>query len=309
MAMTDTERASLDELDLRLRTMLPDEYQESYESVEPVPMRSAPLVYDSEGKVAWDEIWETFCDLAMAGGPPHKGTLLAPGDPAAIAAQRERYDDVATEACRGVMMAAQLPADPSPDAGWIRVECLSPAMAAWLLRAVVMENVAARAEGTLLDLPVGPAYRLEKEIKNVVTVITKTSHYWLDHMAISQQRAVADLLARTSRESPLIEPASWMRVADSAERDASTEAIGQAIHAATGLHTTPRQYAGWLGVEHQDVRAAIWSMRALVVHNVLSRREGTVLFVPINPGQDPRGERVVRDLTRVHRLAAAKAAA
>ena len=30
-------------------------------------------------------------------------------------------------------------------------------------------------------------------------------------------------------------------------------------------------------------------MRALVASNVLARREGTVLFVPVNPSIDPRG--------------------
>jgi hypothetical protein len=47
-------------------------------------------------------------------------------------------------------------------------------------------------------------------------------------------------------------------------------------------------------------------MRALVVGNVLSRREGTVLFVPVNPARDPGGETVAGMVARVHRLAAAR---
>ena len=43
-------------------------------------------------------------------------------------------------------------------------------------------------------------------------------------------------------------------------------------------------------------------MRALVVNNVLARREGVVLFVPVNPESDPDGERVSGALTRVHGL-------
>ena len=70
----------------------------------------------------------------------------------------------------------------SPVPGWVLSSCLSEAMTGWLLRAIVMENVAARAEGMALDLPAAPHFRLEKEIKNVVTVIAKTSHYWLEHM-------------------------------------------------------------------------------------------------------------------------------
>jgi hypothetical protein len=47
-------------------------------------------------------------------------------------------------------------------------------------------------------------------------------------------------------------------------------------------------------------------MRAMVVSNVLARREGTVLFVPVNPASDPDGTRVSTTLLRIHRLAAAR---
>src|SRR5215213_3663574 len=71
-----SEAMALAELDARLKTILPENYQDSYEDLQPVPMRSAGLKYDGDGRVAWNEIWTSFCDLAMAGGPPHKGTLL-----------------------------------------------------------------------------------------------------------------------------------------------------------------------------------------------------------------------------------------
>ena len=79
MTISEEDRSALAELDSRLRIVLPEEYQESYETVQPVSMGSAGLEYADDGQVAWDEIWDTFCDLAMAGGPPHKGTLLEPG--------------------------------------------------------------------------------------------------------------------------------------------------------------------------------------------------------------------------------------
>ena len=47
-------------------------------------------------------------------------------------------------------------------------------------------------------------------------------------------------------------------------------------------------------------------MRALVVHNVLARREGLSLFVPVNPASDPDGDRVASLLVRVWRLAAGR---
>jgi hypothetical protein len=262
-------------------------------------MRSAGLKYDSDGKVAWNEIWGSFCDLAMAGGPPHKGALLEAGRPADIDAEPDRYAGVAEEICRGVMMTTLLDTNVSPVPGWVRISCLSDAMTGWLLRAIVMENVAARAEGMALDLPAAPHFRLEKEIKNVITVIAKTSHYWLEHMPRGQQRGIASLFARLAKESPLVEPSTT---------DGGEEAAGlsAAIRRDTGLQTSGQSYTGWLGVDCPSVRSAIWMMRALVAGNILSRREGTTLFVPVNRGTDPEGVRVARALARAHRLAAAR---
>ena len=298
-ALTLDDRRALEELDARLKTILPENYQESYEDVQPVPMGSAGLKYDIDGNVAWNEIWASFCDLALAGGPPHKGTLLEPGRPDAIDAHSHRYVEVTKEICRGISMAALLHANPSPHPGWIRVTCLSEGMAGWLLRAIVIENVAARAEGTAVDLPAAPHFRLEKEIKNVITVIAKTSHYWLEHMPRSQQRAITSLFARLAVETPLIEPAL---VHDPAETGAMTAAIEES----TGLMPSGHRYAGWLGLQCPSVKRAIWMMRALVAGNVLTRREGTVLFAPVNPVTDPAGEIVVRALSRVHHLATAR---
>ena len=56
-------------LDFRMSTLLPAQYEESTANVQPLPMRSAGLKFGTDGKVAWDEIWQSFCDLAMAGGP------------------------------------------------------------------------------------------------------------------------------------------------------------------------------------------------------------------------------------------------
>jgi hypothetical protein len=38
---------------------------------------------------------------------------------------------------------------------------------------------------------------------------------------------------------------------------------------------------------------------------VLTRREGTTLFAPVNPVADPSGQSIGRALARVHRFAAA----
>jgi len=34
-----------------------------------------------------------------------------------------------------------------------------------------------------LYLPAGPQFRIEREIKNVITVLAKTHHYWQEHIA------------------------------------------------------------------------------------------------------------------------------
>jgi sirohydrochlorin cobaltochelatase len=306
MTISAIDRTALDELDSRLRIVLPEQYQDSYETIEPVSMGSAGLKFGDDGRVAWDEIWGSFCDLAMAGGPPHKGTLLEPPSPAAIEAEPDRYREVVDEICRGVTMVTDLPTDESPVPGWVRVHCYSPAMAGWLLRAIVMENVAARTERLALDLPASPAFRLDKEIKNVVTVIAKTCHYWLGHMRRSQREAIAGLFARISSETPLIEPTGSSDGRRSGADAPLFAAVAEGIRQDTGLSSSPHQYAGWLGVVCPSVGSAVWMMRALVVSNVLARREGVVLFVPVNRHSDPDGQRVRGSLARAHRLAVAR---
>jgi hypothetical protein len=89
-----------------------------------------------------------------------------------------------------------------------------------------------------------------------------------------------------SSASPLIEPADDHGLAD--------RSLGE---------------GGWRGIESSSVKAAVWMMRAMVVNNVLSRREGTTLFVPTNPVSDPGGVIVARTVTMVHRLAAIRGVA
>jgi sirohydrochlorin cobaltochelatase len=297
---------ALEALDDRLKILLPAAYQDTYEEVQPTPMGSAALEYDADGQVAWDQIWGSFCDLAMAGGPPHKGTLLEPGTQTAIDAEFDRYDDVAEEICRGIKLATGLRAYVAPDPGWVCVSCHGDAMAGWLVRAIVMENVAARRRGAILELPAAPHFRLEKEIKNVITVVAKTSHYWLGHIPDDQQRAIAELFNAMAVESPLVEPDPANQ--DSAKSRALASTIAERIRRATGLQASPHEYAGWTGLECPTVRVAVWMMRALVATNVLSRREGTVLFVPVNAAADPRGTIVASAVERIHQCASARGA-
>jgi sirohydrochlorin cobaltochelatase len=297
---------TLEELDRRLRTLLPEEYEQTYEDVEPTPMRSAGLKYAADGTVAWDEIWGSFCDLAMAGGPPHKGALLEAGNPADIDRDQDRYDEVTAEIARGITLATELPSDPSPVPGWVRVSCYGETMAGWLLRAIVMENVAARRDRIAIDLPAAPGFRLEKEIKNVITVIAKTSHYWLGHTPRSQKHLIEQLFAKMAREHVLVEPEGRTDGPHDRDHGPLVARMTDEIHRHTGLLARPNPYRGWLGVACPTVRAAVWMMRAAVASNLLSRREGTTLFVPVNSTSDPAGETVIETVGTVHRLAVAR---
>src|SRR5580704_4220291 len=91
-------------LESKIITVLPQSYHDCYQEIQPVPMGSASLKYAADGQVAWGEMWEAFCNLAMAGGPPHKGRLLRPGSATEIYSHADRYRDVVREICRGITM-------------------------------------------------------------------------------------------------------------------------------------------------------------------------------------------------------------
>jgi sirohydrochlorin cobaltochelatase len=293
-------------LKARLKTLLPAEYQGCYEDVKPTSMGSAGLKFASNGRVAWDEMWASFCDLALAGGPPHRGKLLEPATKAEIAAEADRYEQVVDEICRGIELVTGLYAEQSSIPGWVDVDCINRTMAGWLVRAINIENVSAHAAGTILKLPAGPRYRIEKEIKNVVTAIAKTSHYWCGHTSTAQHRAIAGLFEIMESESVLIQaPLSSRDTPDASFKDLRDKVAGQ-IHSSTGLEVTGRQYYGWLGVNCKDVPAAIWMMRAMVASNVLCRREDTQIFIPINPVSDHSGNRIVDLVWRAHDVAVAQ---
>jgi sirohydrochlorin cobaltochelatase len=292
-------------LEARLKTLLPEEYRDSYEDVQPVSMGSAGLKFGPDGRVTWDEIWGSFCDLAMAGGPPHRGTLLEAATRADIDLDPGRYRQVVDELCRGIEMVTGLAAEPLTF-GWIHVDCPSTSMAGWLVRAVNMENVSAHVDGMVLHLPAGPRFRLEKEIKNVITSIAKTCHYWLGHTSVAQHRAIADLFKVMESESPLIQAPFSTRNTRTAAFEKLRDTVAGKIHSQTGLQATGRESHGWLGINCLNVRAAIWMMRVMVASNVLCRREGNFIYVPVNPSSDRNGDRIAGLLVRAHRVARAE---
>jgi hypothetical protein len=217
---------------------------------------------------------------------------------------------VVDEICRGIEMVAFLKAERSAVPGWVRVDCESAVTAGWLARAIVMENVSARCEGKMLELPAGPAYRIEKEIKNVITAIAKTGHYWQDHTGLAHQRMVGDLFTAIAAESPLIQPALIGHDFKDSMDAGQAHSLVERIREKTGMKPSgvpgDATCDGWVGMVCPSVKAAIWMMRGLVVSNVFARREDTVLFVPVNPKTDPSGDFVVQALSQVYRFARAR---
>ena len=162
------------------RDILPPQYR-SGKSVSAAPMGSAPMRYTDDQQVAWDEMWTGYCDLALAGGPPHRDSLLESVTPDEVRADLAAYERVVAEIERGFRLVTGLPIVRSERLGWVGLQCTDEEMALWLLRAIVVENVCVRREGRVLYLPAAPAFTLEKEIKNVITVVAKTNHYWAEH--------------------------------------------------------------------------------------------------------------------------------
>jgi sirohydrochlorin cobaltochelatase len=186
-ALSLEEAYELEQLEKRLNALLPPEYQEGkYEEVRPQSMGTAQLKLDDEGKVAWDQIWTSFCDLALAGGPPHRGTLLEAVTGEEAASDIQRYREVVAEIERGIRMVTGLEVVPSPVLGWVGIRCHSEEMAVWLMRAIIVENVMVRREGNTIYLPAGPKFTLKREIKNVITTVAKTVHYWSAHLKMRQ---------------------------------------------------------------------------------------------------------------------------
>ncbi|WP_158792156.1 hypothetical protein [Granulicella sp. L60] len=278
----------------RLQTLLPSIYRGRTDEVQPVSMGSAPLAFDVNGNVQWDRMWGSFCDLAMAGGPPHKGKLLEPGTPESIAAEPVRYAEVCDEIARGVELAARLRVAPSDTPGWLRVPCSNDAMAGWLLRAITMENVSVRLDGDAILLPAGPAFRVEKEIKNVITVIAKTTHYWSGHLIRLQKLGIANLFYQLDNQAPLLQP-TWKMSEDADVR----KSIEHTLQDATGLRTTEHCYANWIGLDCGSVTSAISTMRRLVASNILCRREETAIFLPITATPQRDNERIARSITEL----------
>lgn len=147
------------------------------------PMSAAEFVYREDGRPDWAAMWSGFCELALYGGPPHRGT-----DTALRAAPLDDWEprgsEMIAEMRRGIYETTGLFAEPA-NPGWLAVSCSSNRMAAWLCACIILENVDAACDGEMLLVPAAPDFALKNEVKSVITVLAKTHHYWQAHIAAS----------------------------------------------------------------------------------------------------------------------------
>lgn len=169
------------------------------------PMSSAPMRYNADGSVDWGNMWDSFCALASAGGPPHRATPLLPeadADP-----DSDGYQFAQREIIRGIQLVSGMHATPA-SAGWIAVECPNEGMSAWIAEQGTQENVTIQQHGRAFWVPCGEHWALKGEIKNVITVVAKTTHYYADHLSADAKTMFA-LEAGLAQAGALLR--KWMR--------------------------------------------------------------------------------------------------
>ena len=272
--VSDDSVAVLEALDAKINAILPPRYIGCFEDVPSSSMGSASLKYDKNGKVAWDAIWTTFCHLALAGGPPHRGKFLSAVSAREAVAHPTEQAAVMAEIKRAIKLICILDVIEEAPPGWVAIRCRDEDMAAWMVRAIVAENVIAKHTGEVLFVPAGPHFRIEKEIKNVVVCVAKSCHYLLDHVEPeSRPRGFgSELIQPPSPEQIELDQSQYQSVLDEFAKQLARE---------LGMPTIESTALGWIGIQCLHEEMAVWMQRAVVVENVLARREGEVLFVPV----------------------------
>ncbi len=158
---------------------------------EQQPMAAAPIKYRDDGEVDWANMWESFCGLALEGGPPHRSDDAAIPMQINANSQHPNYMQVYAELCRGIYEVSGLSAHMSDATEWLAIECPIVGQAQWLAGAINQEHVAAQANGQQLWVPIHQDFSLKSEIKSVITVVAKTTHYWTEHLPQSVKQSFA----------------------------------------------------------------------------------------------------------------------
>ncbi len=150
-----------------------------------VPMPAGDIVLASDGRPDWGATWQSFCELALFGGPPHRGEDSALRAVADEAAPVEDFDAIA-EIRRGIYLTTGLFSEPAEQPGWLAITCRSSKQAAWMCACILLENVGARLDEEMrLLVPAHPSFTLTDQVKSVVTVVAKVHHYWDQHALLA----------------------------------------------------------------------------------------------------------------------------
>jgi sirohydrochlorin cobaltochelatase len=176
------------EAEFEVELISPDEA--SVARAKNAPMSAADFIWREDGRPDWGAMWEGFCELALYGGPPHRGEAQALREVTPEEAELppvEDYDAIA-EIRRGIWETTRLYTEMA-EPGWVAITCQSRKMAAWLCASIVLENVDARFEEERLYVPAAYHFKLKDQVKSVVTVVAKTNHYWDAHIAETAQVA------------------------------------------------------------------------------------------------------------------------
>ena len=151
-------------------------------------MAAGDMQYTDDGRPDWGAIWESFCELAYFGGPPHRGpdsAVVAPPEAASIPLPSPGEFDPIAEIRRGIYLTMGLFSEPAEQPGWLAISCRTRQQAAWMCACIILENVDARLDeqGRLL-VPATADFTLKDQVKSVVTVVAKVAHYWQMHAAV-----------------------------------------------------------------------------------------------------------------------------
>lgn len=207
--------------------------------------------------------------------PASPRKFLGPPNPSAISKDPEKSKAIASEIMRGIQLTTGMKASIDEHFNWVLLECESETMAAWMHRAIVAENVFADHLGNVVRLPSGPAFRIEKEIKNVIVCVAKTWHYWDGHMSESEKAKAGKVI----NDAPLITPtlASTIEITAAVYAKAVIETV-KTVGAALKFESKSAVEYGWVGFECPDEKSAAWFVRAIIACNILARRKMQYFF-------------------------------
>lgn len=78
--------------------------------------------------------------------------------------------------------------------------------------------------------------------------------------------------------------------------------LDSGVQQKTGLQTALDGPPGWIGIECSSEEMAVWMLRAVIVEDILARREESVLFVPVSINDCTDKMHVLGTIGRAHRL-------